>query len=70
MRVCVRVVGYDVMVLHQSLLHTVAERALDPLAWCLAAVLLLIPEREGVKMDTLGVSCFLLGAHHSLWPSL
>lgn len=50
--------------------HTVAEGAMDPLAWCLVAVLLVILEKEGVKTVTLDVSCFLLGAHRSSWLSL
>lgn len=31
------------------------------LPWCLTAVLLLILEKEDVKIGILGVSCFLLG---------
>lgn len=33
-------------------------------------VLLLILEKGGVKIVILGVSCFLLGAHRSLWADL
>lgn len=37
------------------------QRAMYPLPWCLTAVLLLILEKEDVKIGILGVSCFLLG---------